>query len=566
MKKRGFKGLAGILILTTTLTGCKLIGDIEYTLDKDPVEMHGDSVRVNITVKVPEKGLNKKASAEITPMLGSKAFKTITIQGEKATGNGQTIEFKPGSTVNYTDVIAYSSDLENADLKITGKVMKGKKEEALEEKKIGDGTIVTPLLVQNDDKVILAKDEFVRTTEQVFGGTEINYDKAKSNVKASEMKQEDITNFKNWMTAASTNPKVAPKVVNLIAYASPEGETGKNNTLADDRAKSSQEALTKLLAPKKGTETLKSPAVPMKQMPKGEDWDGFKTALQASNIEDKDLIVRVLQMYADPVKREEEIKKMAATYKRLEKDILPPLRRTQVRVVYDQIGWSDAELKALSTSNPDTLTIEELLFTAALYDNLEDKKRLYKEAVRQYPNDWRGHNNLGYVQYNQNEMALATASFEKANSLNENAITLNSLGVIARQNGDRDKAEALFNSAVSAGPEVKYNLGIIDIQNGDYSNAVSNMGSNKTFNKALAQVLNNDYSAALSTIDASADANSPMGYYLKAIIGARQNNIDMVVNNLTSATGKDSSLKNKAANDREFIKFFENAAFQNVVK
>ncbi|MFD1551199.1 hypothetical protein DNU06_13235 [Putridiphycobacter roseus] len=565
MKKRGFKGLAGILILTTTLTGCKLIGDIEYTLDKDPVEMHGDSVRVNITVKVPEKGLNKKASAEITPMLGSKAFKTITIQGEKATGNGQTIEFKPGSTVNYTDVIAYSPDLENADLKITGKVMKGKKEEALEEKKIGDGTIVTPLLVQNDDKVILAKDDFVRTTEQVFGGTEVNYDKAKSNVKSSELKQEDIKNFRNWMIAASTNPKVAPKAINLIAYASPEGETGKNNTLADDRAISTQDALIKVLKAKKGEEQMDVTSL-IKKMPKGEDWDGFKTALQASDIEDKDLIVRVLQMYADPVKREEEIKKMSATYKRLEKDILPPLRRTQVRVVYDQIGWSDAELKGLSTTNPDTLTIEELLFTAALYDNLEDKKRLYKEAVRQYPNDWRGHNNLGYVQYNQNEMALATTSFEKANSLNENAITLNSLGVIARQNGDRDKAEALFNSAVSAGPEVKYNLGIIDVQNGDYSNAVSNMGANNTFNKALAQVLNNDYSAALSTVDASSEANSPMGYYLKAIIGARQNNMDMVVNNLTSAFAKDSSLKNKAANDREFIKFYENASFQNVVK
>ncbi len=560
MKKQGYKGLAALTIATIALTGCKLIGDVEYELDQDPVQMHGDSVRVSISVQVPEKGLNKKASAEITPMLGTKAFKTLTIQGEKATGNGQTIPFKPGETVTYTDVIAYSPSLENADLKITGKVMKGAKEEALPEVKIGDGTVVTPLLVQDDDKAILGTDEFVRTTEQVFEGTQINFDKAKANVKASEMKQDDIVSFKDWMAMADSNAKVAPKSINLLAYASPEGETAKNNTLADDRAKSANDALVKMLT------KAEISAEGFKSMPKGEDWAGFEKAMMASEIEDKELIIRVLKMYPDPVKREEEIKKMSATYKQLEKEILPDLRRTQVKVVYDQIGWSDSELKALSVSNPDKLTIEELIFTATLYDNNEEKMRIYKEAVRLYPNDWRGHNNLGYTYYNQNEISKAKESFTKANDLQESAITLNNLGLIARQEGERDKAEQLFNSAVSAGPEVKYNLGIIDIQNGNYSDAIANMGSENTFNKALAQVLNEDYSSALTTIDASADANSAMGYYLKAIVGARQNNMDMVVNNLTSAISKDSSIKDRAAKDREFIKFFENAAFQNLVK
>ena len=561
MKKQVYKSLAAVVLTSSMLAGCALIGDLDYTLDPDPVEMHGDSIAVSISVVVPEKGLNKKASAEIIPMLGSKAFKPITIQGEKATGNGQTIEFKPGKTFTYTDVIAYSPDLENADLKITGKASKGSKEIILEEKKIGDGTVITPLLVQNDDRAIMAKDEFVRTTEQVYSGTEINFDKAKSNVKSSEMKQDDIKNFQNWMIGADSNVRIAPKAVNLISYASPEGETGKNNTLANDRGTASQEALVKMLSKSE----IDASAL-LKQMPKGEDWEGFKAAMQASDIEDKDLIVRVLQMYPDPVKREEEIKKMSATYKRLEKEILPPLRRTQIKVVYDQVGWSDEELKALSLSKPDTLDIEELLFTATLYDNLEDKERLFKEAVRQYPNEWRAHNNLGYVYYNQNDINNAKSSFEKANSLKESAMTLNNLGIIARQEGDRDKAAQLFNSAMSAGSEVKYNMGIIEIQNGNYSTAISNMGSANTFNKALAQVLNQDYSEALTTIDSSPDATSALGYYLKAIIGARQDNLDLITNNLTSAISKDSSLKNKAAKDREFIKFYDNASFQNLVK
>jgi tetratricopeptide (TPR) repeat protein len=197
---------------------------------------------------------------------------------------------------------------------------------------------------------------------------------------------------------------------------------------------------------------------------------------------------------------------------------------------------------------------------------LSEKMRMYNLVVQYYPEDWRGPNNVGQVYYMQNDLSNAKTNWEKANGINENPVTLNNLGIVARQNGDRDKASELFNSAISAGSEVKYNLGIIDIQNGDYAEAIGNMGSENTFNKALAQVLNTDYSAALTTVDASPDAESAIGYYLKAIIGARQDNLDMVVNNLKSCFAKDSSLKAKAAKDREFIKFFTNASFQNVTK
>ena len=562
MKKQSYKSLAAVAVTAMALTGCKLIGDLEYTVTPDPVEMHGDSVKVSVTVKVPEKGLHKKASAEITPKLGSHAFKTIYIQGEKATGNGQVIPKKAGGTVNYTDVIPYSPDMEHADLTVSGLAKKGKKEIDIEPKKIADGTIVTPLLVQADDKALIGSDNFVRTTEEVFSA-QINYLKGKSNVRSSEMKEDDIKKLQEFMAMAQTNPKVQPKKVNLIAYASPEGEVDMNENLASDRAKSGEEAAKEIFK-KAGYE------IPgenfFNQMPKGEDWAGFKQAVEASDLEDKDLILRILQMYSGE-QREVEIRKLAKTYTQLErKDILPSLRRTQIKVVYDQVGWSDEELKELTKTKPDTLTVEEILFAGTLYEDLSEKMRVYNLAVQYYPEDWRGHNNVGYVYYQQNDLDNAKKNFEKANDLNENPVTLNNLGIIARINGDRDKAAELLNSAVSAGSEVKYNLGIIDIQNGDYAEAIGNMGDNKTFNKALAQVLNEDYSAALTTIDASPSAESAMGYYLKAIIGARQDNLDMVTNNLKSAIAKDPSLKEKAAKDREFIKFFDNASFQNVVK
>jgi tetratricopeptide (TPR) repeat protein len=522
--------------------------------------MHGDSVAVTISVKVPEKGLNKKASAEITPKLGSKAFKTITVQGEKATGNGQTIAFKPGATVSYTDVIPYSPDLENADLMVTGKVTKGKKEEVFEPLKIADGTIITPLLVQNDDKALIGVDNFVRTTEENYNA-QYYFAKGKYNITSKEAKDQDIKDLQAWLTAAQSNPKVAPKKMNLIAYASPEGETADNDQLARDRANSGQEAVMKIVTAS-GFEV--TPGF-YNMQPKGEDWAGFEKAVRASDMEDKNLIIRVLEMTPDKNKREQEIINMSKTYKDLEKEILPSLRRTQLNVVYDKIGWSDEELKNLSTTNADTLTVEELLFAGTLYEDLSEKMRVYKLAAKNYPEDWRGHNNVGAVYYMQNDLSNAEANFQKANDLNENPVTLNNLGIIARINGDRDKATELLTSAVGAGSEVKYNLGIIDIQNGDYAQAIGNFGGENSVNKALAQVLNGDNRAALSTLDASIDAESAMGYYLKAIIGSRQDNLDLVVNNLKSAIAKDAGLKAKAAKDREFIKFFENASFKNVV-
>ncbi len=561
MKKQSYRGLAAIALVGAMLTGCKLIGDVEYTVQQDPVQMHGDSVKVSVTVKFPEKGLKKKASAEITPKLGDASFKTITVQGEKATGNGQTIAYKPGGTVNYTDVLPYNSSMENADLMVTGEVKKGKKVVPLDPEKIADGTIITPYLVMNDDKALIGKDNFVRTTEETYSGTQLNYLKGKSDVRSTELKDKDIPAFQAWMADAQVNPKKKVKSINYVAYASPEGEVAKNGELANDRAKSGKAAVEKILTQAKFTQVITH-----NEQPKGEDWDGFKSAVNASALKDKELIIRVLQMYPDPVKREEEIKNMGKTYTDLEKEILPSLRRTQINVVYDKIGWSDDELKSLSTSKPDTLTIEEILFTATLYTDLNEKMRLYKLATTRFPEDWRGWNNVGYVYYMQNDLANAKTNWEKANSIKENPVTLNNLGIVARvQEKDRAKATKLYTSAVSAGSEVKYNLGIIDIQNGNYAQAIGNFGSNNTFNKALAQLLNGDYDAAKTTIDASPDKDSAMGYYLKAIIGARKNDLTMLTENLTQAVAKDSSLKAKAAKDREFIKFFENASFKAIV-
>ncbi|TXI85649.1 MAG: hypothetical protein E6Q38_00180 [Crocinitomicaceae bacterium] len=566
MKKQSIKGLAFLAVAGSLVTSCDLLKDLDYKVTPNPLEMHGDSVRVKVDVTFPEKGIKKKAKAEITPMLGGTALKTVTVLGEKAEGNGDKIQYKPGGKMVYEDVVAYKPEFENADLMVTGKVYKGGKEKegAFTDTKIADATIITPFLVNKDFKVVYAKDEFKRVTEQTYVA-QINFDKGKSVVKPAELKDKDIVDYSKWLAAAQTNPKIAIKTINVTGYASPEGEVAKNDNLSTERAEAAKKASMDLA---KKAKNDKAQTEVYNLAGRGEDFDGFKKELQAStmNEDEKNLIIRVLEMNSDPATRETEMRNMGKTFTFLDKNIFPKLRRSEITTVYDLTGYSDEELKAVSMATPDSLDLEELLFTATLTNDLNEKLRLYNVAIKNYPNDYRAFNNAGAVLYQQNKMADAKAKFEKANSLKDNAISKNNLGAVAGVAGDRTKAKQLLGQAKGAGSEVSYNLGILNIQDGKYADAVSNFGSDNSFNKGLAQMLNGSADVAVKTIDASADKESAQGYYLKAVAAARQNNVDAVVSNLKNAFGKDASLKDKALKDREFLKFAENAAFTGIVK
>ena len=265
-------------------------------------------------------------------------------------------------------------------------------------------------------------------------------------------------------------------------------------------------------------------------------------------------------MTSDLNKREQEIRNMAKTYTFLEKEVLPQLRRAQLSLSYDKVGYSDEELKELSKTNPDTLNVEELLFTATLYTDLSEQLRVYKEAQRLFPADWRTSNNVGYVLYLQGDLEAAGTNFEKAGESSENSTVKNNIGAVAHMKGDRERAMELFTAAGSSS-ETDYNMGLLNIQQGLYDDAVSNMGKYNTFNSALANLLSGDADGAAKAVDQSASSDDAMSYYLKAIIGARTNNSEMLMDNLKTAFEKDASLKAKAKRDREFIQFFENADF-----
>jgi tetratricopeptide (TPR) repeat protein len=570
--KNNYLQILGLAVIAAIgLTACDGLGKmaknantVKYTVTPDPIQMSGDTVSVTIAGKYPAKYFAKKAVLTITPTIkyngAEKALKSVTVIGEKAEGTGTKVPNAAGGSFSYSDRVAYEKGMENAtvELKISGAVKNKKKD--FPDVKIADGTMVTSLLVKSDEKPIMGKDAFLKT-KPVSVNAVIYYVISQSIVRPAEMKSEE-------MNGLEKGKGYDFKGVNITAYASPDGEQGPNTNLANDRAASAAKALMGLFKDKKYKLENGEKEEFYNKVGKGEDWDGFKKAMEKSDIKDKDLILRVLTMYSDPDQRNKEIKNMSKSFVEVEDHILPKLRRSEITLNAEEKSRSDDQIMQLANSTPDSLSVEELLYAGAnLTKDMNLRLSLYKSAERKNPGDWRGSNNIGCIYLMQNKIADAEAEFNKAATADQNnPVVKNNQGIIARWKGDRKKAAELYKSAAGAGPEVNYNQGIIDIMNGKYASAVSNFGSFNTFNLALAKVLNGSPDAAAQVIDASDDKDSALGYYLKAIIGARTSKNDMVINNLKTAIGKDASYKEKAKNDVEFIKLRGDAGFKALVE
>ena len=571
MKRNFIKYLMGLSVTFLIFSSCTLLKDLDYTVTPSPLEMHGDSIKFSVVVTVPEKGIKKKVKAEITPKLGNKALGVWTIQGTKITGNGKTIDFKPGGTATFESSLAYDPSMEAADLVLTGKIFKGDKEKAeLPSAKIADATIITPFLARMTCTMLTQSDELVRVVDKSVSAI-INYNKGKSLVKSSELKDDDIIGLVSWMVAAQTNEKIEIESISIRGYASPDGEFAKNGDLSTERVESAANAFSKLL--KKEKLDAYADAATYDQKGLGEDFEEFKKQLAATESiseGDKNLFIRVLEMEKDPEKREAEMVRLGKSYKQLEKDVFPNIRRSVITISYKESGLTDDEMISFATNKIDTLTVEEVLFTGeTLLKDMTSRIALYA-AVSEKMNDSRIYNNIGSLYYNQNDIPNAKANFEASAELNESGEVMNNLAAIAMLDGDREKSRALFTAAKGMDADkmsaVKANGAGLDILDGSYSAASGNIAGN-TFNKALAEMLQGNLSDAEATLASSDDKNDADGLYLAAIMAARGGSgASDVVAKLKLAIEEDTNFKVKASKDREFVKFFGDDTFKALVK
>lgn len=569
MKKTLIFVLAAVAVLSfSSCNGLKKMienaDDINYSVNPQVLEMHAGQVAVSINGNFPEKYFNKKVTATITPTLvwegGEKALTPIYVQGEKIEGNAKVIEYKTGGAFSYNEKFDYQPEMRRSHLELRITATKGKKTQDFEPELVAEGIIATPALVKMVGASSMAKDKFVKDTPESKMG-QINYDKNRADLKASETKREEMVAIKNYILAADSNDRKQFVNVELISYASPEGTLEQNTKVSGDRSKTIDKYVKNEF---KKIDEFKNESF-FKYLVTEEDWDGFKKAVQESNIADKDMIIRVVNMNSDPVKREEEIRNMTATFAELEKIIHPMLRRSEVKVNIMNIGNTNEEIDALFTSNPEKLTVEEYLYLGNFSKTDDKKLAVYTKASQLYSTDWRCFNNLAAVQYRMGDYAAAKTSIQKAKSIEANGTVLNNLGNVYLTEGNIKEAETNFKSATGV-PEASMGQGAIAIKNGQYKNAVEFYGTNSCFNAGLAKVLNGDFDGAVKAADGGMDKDDAMNYYLKAIAGARKNDTEVLFNNLRTACSKDAKLKEFAAKDMEFFKYFENDTFKSIVK
>jgi tetratricopeptide (TPR) repeat protein len=378
------------------------------------------------------------------------------------------------------------------------------------------------------------------------------------------MTKDEIAALNETLKETKENERLELKGIAISAYASPDGELDFNTKLADKRQTSANSYLSGQL--KKTDVEVAEELMSMMSTP--EDWEGFKKLMEASDIQDKEMILRVLSMHSDPVVREQEIRNLSAAFEVIKEEILPELRRSKFTVNMDKIGWSDEELVDLFANNPDTLVLEELLYTATLMKDNETKLAVYTKATQVAPQCLRAHNNQGVVLYNMGELDKAAASFKAAKAIKDHDIINNNLGAIALKNGDVTAAKEAFTASLGAGSNVNYNLGIVSIKEGEYATALNYFGSTPSYNSALAMYLNGDSDGAWRT-NANLEKVGGMGYYLQAVIAAGQDKPEAALENLKLAVencGDPQFIKDRAKKDLEFAKLFESAEFKAIVE
>ncbi|MEN8201875.1 MAG: hypothetical protein ABFS28_04705 [Bacteroidota bacterium] len=571
---KNLKSFAIFFLAAAVLSSCgglnKMIKEAEqvsYAVTPEVLEMHGGTVNFSVDVNYPAKYFNKKAVVTLTPVLryeeAQAEMESLVLQGEDVTENNKTIAYESGGKISTSRNIAYDDAMMRSELyvNITGAI-KGKTAD-LGSVKLADGVIATPQLVYKNAKVLSFEDNYQQIIPKSYEA-DIKYIINRADVRSSERSKEEIEELNEVLKTTDENERLELKGLEISAYASPDGELDLNTRLADKRQKSAEKYLAGQL--KKSEVEVAEELMSLLSTP--EDWEGFKAAMEASDIQDKEMILRVLSMHSDPVVREQEIKNLTAAFEVIAEEILPQLRRSKFTIAMEHIGWSDDELKDLWTSNPDTLVLEELLYTATLVEDKETKLDIYKKATVVSPECVRAHNNKGVILYKMGKTDAAEAAFKDAKALKDHDIVNNNLGAIALKKGEVAAAKEAFTASLGAGDKVNYNLGIINIIEGNYGAAVNYFGSEASYNAALAKYLNGDADAAWRDLS-NIDMVGGMGYYMRAVVAASQDKSDVALENLKLAVENCKSpewVKSNAKKDLEFAKLFETAEFKAIVE
>lgn len=548
-------------IQVLTLTACSLLAlsscsnKMVLTADNfevvpNPLETQTGMVPSTINGSFPEKFMKKKAVVTVIPELRYAGQATqgqsATFQGEKVLGNNQTISYRLGGRYTMRSTVPYNDDMQKSELWMTFKAYKGKKEIQIPAVKVADGVIATSELYKKtllSDGGCQAVDSFQRVKAQKQEAN-IKFLVNQANLRKSELKNNSVTEFVEMLKKINADREgFNLSNVEVQAYASPEGGFKFNDKLAGKRQNVSEKYVKDQLKKTKMNANIDAHYT-------AQDWDGFQRLVQASNLQDKDVILRVLSMYKDPEEREQQIRNMSAAFRELADGILPELRRSRLIINYETIGRSDDQIKEQYNADAAKLSADELLYFASLQDTQADQEKVYKKTAELYDKDYRAYNNLATIALSKGDKAAAASYLAKALALDANSAESNAnKGLMSLAAGNMAEAEAAIAKGATS-ETTAYAQGVLSLAKGNYAQAQKLFGDKKTNSAALAQLLAKDYDAASKTLDKVENADA-ITDYLHAIVAARRGNKFAATSYLKEALKKDPSLKAYADNDLE---------------
>ena len=548
-----FMSAAALLALSSCSSKLGALSADNFSVNPNPLETEAGKVPTTINGKFPEKYMKKKAVVTVTPELRYADGKTAkgngaTFQGEKVAGNNQTIQYKVGGNFTMNTSFDYVPEMQKSDLYLTFDAYVGKKKVNVPEVKVATGVISTSEFYKKtlaSDGACIAPDSFQRVKAQKQEA-EIKFLINQANLRKSEMKNNSVKEFVQMLKKINRDKEgLNIKNVEVAAYASPEGGVKFNDKLASKRQNTSEKYVKQTLKKTKVSTDIDARYT-------AQDWDGFQKLVAASNLQDKDVILRVLSMYQDPQEREQQIRNMSAGFRELADGILPELRRSRLIINYETIGRSDDQIKEQYNADPTKLSADELLYAAALEDNADKKEAIYKKTAEIYPNDNRAFNNVAALEFAKGNNDAAKEYLAKAVNAKSDAAEANAnKGLVALLEGNTAEAQNHIAKATGAN-DLNKALGALNIANGKYAQAEQNFNGVNSNTAALAQILNKNYAGAISTLNGVKNKTGVTDYLL-AIANARQGNNDAASSYLKSALQKDPSLASYAANDLELI-------------
>ena len=582
--KRQFKSAVLVIMAILILPCCAGLkkmqtnaGDIRFKASPEIMETHAGNVEISFNGHFPQLYFDKKATLTATPVIryagGETPLKPVLLQGEKVLGNNRIITYDAGGNFTYQEKFAYKESMRSSDLVVQMKAVRGSKSVDLEPVIIAKGILALNTLMAVTPKTIIGIrreannsgqynpdiDPFQRIVPDELLA-DIKYLINSAILRTEEATAPDVRTFLDYTKDAHQDDRKEVKKVEVTAYASPDGSLDLNTELASKREKSSTAFVEEELKKARVEANLRTRYTP-------EDWEGFREMMEQSNIQDKDLILRVLSMHTDPEVREREIKNLSAAFTQIAEEVLPKLRRAKLLTSVNIIGKSDEEIVAIAESTPGALNPAELLYAASLTEDQEKQLKLYQAFSQVYPDDWRGPNNAGVVLARQMKYAEAKPLFEKAEKLrSDEPVIQNNLGAIALFNNDVDAAEKLFGTASGSGNEVNYNLGLVNIRKGDYNKANQFFRSEADPNTALVKVISGNYNGALSDLEEYDKPDCFLKEYLKAVIGARTGQESLLFDSLRKAISYNPAMKRTAATEMEFRKYFDDSRFRAIVE